>query len=171
MRYWLAASLSCPASLCCRAYCAKADAAWPPIWACGAYVAGQYATGLPFWVLLLLLFLTFVSGMYLCSVHLAGACPLRKGPLLCCLLRACVSRPRAVSAGRPICLLRHGVCISHCCLHQQLLASHKLVHYSPCVRHLYVHLYPCASVRGHAPSLNCLLQAIPGPTNLLVHAL
>uniref|UniRef100_A0A7S3QVV4 S-acyltransferase n=1 Tax=Dunaliella tertiolecta TaxID=3047 RepID=A0A7S3QVV4_DUNTE len=55
-----------------RAYCARADAAWPPIWACVAYLLSQYATGMPFWLLVVVLLLAFVGGMYVSSVHLAG---------------------------------------------------------------------------------------------------
>ncbi|KAF5828371.1 DHHC palmitoyltransferase-domain-containing protein [Dunaliella salina] len=55
-----------------RAYCARADAVWPPIWACIAFVISEYASGMPFWLLVVVLLLAFVGGMYVSSVHLAG---------------------------------------------------------------------------------------------------
>lgn len=53
-----------------RAYCARADGVWPPIFVALSYWLCSYK--MPFLLLLPLLFVIFVGGMYLFCVVLAG---------------------------------------------------------------------------------------------------
>ena len=56
----------------CRAYCSKADAAWPPVWMLLSYLSVQYLHSVPTELLILLLSFLFPAGMYFTSVKLAG---------------------------------------------------------------------------------------------------
>jgi hypothetical protein len=58
-------------AMACRAYCSKADAAWPPLWVALSYLMAT-CLPIPFLALLVVLPALFVAGMAFFAMVLAG---------------------------------------------------------------------------------------------------